>query len=57
LANRLNLEVVAEGIENKSQLKFFESHNCHKYQGYYFDKPMPADKLEELIKSPQKPET
>lgn len=49
LANGLNMEVVAEGIENKSQLKFLESHDCHKFQGFYFHKPVLAKDLEVLI--------
>lgn len=54
LANGLNLDVVAEGIENKNQLKFLESHNCHIFQGFYFDKPMPAEKIEELLTGQRK---
>ncbi len=49
LANGLNLDVVAEGVENTGQLKFLESHDCHKFQGFYFHQPVSAEKLEELI--------
>ena len=37
--------VVAEGIENEEQLKFISSHSGQKGQGYYFDKPVSADKI------------
>jgi diguanylate cyclase (GGDEF)-like protein len=51
MANSLNLEVVAEGIETRSQLKFLESHDCHKFQGFYFSKPMSAENIEKLMRS------
>ena len=51
MAKNLHLDVVAEGIENTSQLQYMESHNCYKFQGFYFNKSMSADQLEVLIKS------
>lgn len=36
MAKALNLTVVAEGIENQSQLDFLALHQCHMAQGYYF---------------------
>ncbi len=36
LANHLNLEVVAEGVETKEQVNFLKSHGCSLMQGYYF---------------------
>lgn len=51
MANNLHLDVIAEGIETVNQLNFLESNDCHKVQGYYFNKPMTAEKLEELIKN------
>lgn len=54
LASGLNMEVVAEGIESKSQLKFLESHDCHRFQGYYLHEPVRAEKLEELLMAQKK---
>lgn len=51
MANSLKLDVVAEGIETLGQLKFLESHSCYKVQGFYFNQPMSASQLEELIQS------
>ena len=46
LANKLKLEVIVEGVENKKQLDFFHPYKEVLIQGYYFYKPMP---LEEVI--------
>ena len=49
MAHRLNLEVVAEGIETPAQLKFLGEHRCEFGQGYYFSKPVTFDAVRELI--------
>ena len=46
LAKQLNMRVVAEGVEKKDQVDFLAKHNCDMIQGYYFDKPMPANEYE-----------
>lgn len=51
MANNLHLDLVVEGVETTSQFKYLESHNCYKFQGFYFNKPMSADKLEKLVHS------
>lgn len=43
LAKQLNMRIVAEGIEKKEQVDFLAKHECDMIQGFYFDKPMPAD--------------
>lgn len=48
MANTLNLQVVAEGIETDDQLKFLEDLSCHKFQGFYFNKPISAEEFEKL---------
>lgn len=50
LAHRMRLDVTAEGVETKEQLKCLTSQQCDKVQGFLLCKPCPAEELEELIK-------
>lgn len=43
LGERLGIEIVAEGVETKTQLKKLQEMGCNKIQGFYFAKPMPPD--------------
>ncbi len=54
MAHRLGSKVVAEGVENRKQYIFLLEHNCDYVQGFYFYKPMPLDKFEELINDDMK---
>lgn len=51
LAHKMGLRVVAEGIETREQKDFLVCNNCDIGQGYYFNKPMPADEIEKLLQS------
>ncbi|OIQ47372.1 MAG: hypothetical protein BM565_06925 [Gammaproteobacteria bacterium MedPE] len=39
MTRALEIDVIAEGIENQSQYKFLSNLHCQYYQGYYFGKP------------------
>ena len=41
MAHKLNLPIIAEGVESPEQIKMLRSMNCIYAQGYYFYKPMP----------------
>ena len=43
LAHQLKMTVVAEGIEEQTQLTFLQGENCDEGQGYYFGRPLPAE--------------
>ena len=45
ICQSLNLEVVAEGVENQSQLQFLFDKGCYLYQGYLFGKPVPIEEF------------
>jgi diguanylate cyclase (GGDEF)-like protein/PAS domain S-box-containing protein len=45
LADNLGLEVIAEGIEDCSQISLLQALGCTYGQGYYFSKPVPADEV------------
>ena len=49
MARNLNMDTVAEGIETKEQQEFLIRQGCHMMQGYYFGRPMPADKFEDML--------
>lgn len=49
LANKLNLEVIAEGVEDKEQLNFLVKHECDEVQGFYFSKPLDKEAFTQLL--------
>ncbi|TVX99909.1 putative bifunctional diguanylate cyclase/phosphodiesterase [Cohnella terricola] len=49
IANRLNLTVIAEGVETNEQLAFLRDNNCQEIQGFIFSKPQPAERIEPLL--------
>jgi len=51
LAHKLNLTVVAEGVETWEQLLFLKKEGCDKVQGYLFSKPLPAEDIEKILRS------
>lgn len=50
MAHKMNLEVVAEGVEYQSQLQVLSKQKCNKVQGYLFSRPIPAADTEEVLK-------
>lgn len=48
LAKTVDIDVVAEGVENKYQLRVLEEIGCSVIQGYYFSKPKPLDVIREF---------
>ncbi|MGE0790704.1 MAG: putative bifunctional diguanylate cyclase/phosphodiesterase [Sandaracinaceae bacterium] len=47
MAHKLGLRVVAEGVEEESQLEFLRQKGCDDIQGYFYSKPVPAADLVE----------
>ena len=47
MAHKLNLKVVAEGVETKDDLNLCIKLGVCKIQGFYFDKPLPTKEFEE----------
>lgn len=45
LGKSLGLTVVAEGVESKAQFDYLRQHACDHYQGFYINKPMPAQEF------------
>lgn len=49
LCHKLNIVVVAEGVETQEQKDFLVKHHCNYIQGYYYYKPMPIQEFEDLF--------
>ncbi len=49
LAHNLNLDIVAEGAENKIQVDFLKANHCAEVQGFYFSEAVTSDALEVLL--------
>ncbi|RJF99685.1 putative bifunctional diguanylate cyclase/phosphodiesterase [Noviherbaspirillum saxi] len=53
LASHLNLNTVAEGVENQEQLDFLAAHGCGLIQGYHTGRPLVPDEIIALLKAEQ----
>ncbi len=51
MAQGLDIEVAAEGIETVSQLEFLKSCNCDLAQGYLISRPMQPEKVASILRS------
>lgn len=49
MAESMNLDVIAEGVETEAQMKLLLEGGCTNYQGYLFSKPLPIEKFESLL--------
>jgi diguanylate cyclase (GGDEF)-like protein/PAS domain S-box-containing protein len=49
LARELGIGVVAEGVERRSQLDLLQSWGCEEAQGFYFAKPLTAERIAPLL--------
>jgi len=49
LAHSLNLKIIAEGVETQEQKEFLVANGCENIQGYFYSKPITAEKFEALF--------
>ncbi len=49
MAQTLNLNVIAEGVETEQQRQLLQTNGCNTYQGYLFAKPVPIQELDALL--------
>lgn len=49
MANKLELGLLAEGVETKEQIELLQSIGCDQVQGYYYAKPMPEEEFYALL--------
>lgn len=49
LADGLDLDLVAEGVETEQQLQFLYENGCETIQGFYYSKPLTADQFKQFV--------
>ena len=52
MIQRLGLEVIVEGVEERSQMEFIRALDCQYAQGFLFGKSLPVDEAEVLFLEP-----
>lgn len=50
MARGLQLDLVAEGVENRTQLKYLQDQGCEEVQGFIFSAAVPAGEMLSLLK-------
>jgi len=55
LAHNLNKQVIAEGVENCSQLEFLIRHGCDQVQGFFYSRPVSEEQFLALLRRNQRP--
>lgn len=49
LVHKLNIEMLAGGVENKEQFDYLTKGKCDNIQGYFFEEPVPEEMIEGII--------
>ncbi|WP_336774187.1 putative bifunctional diguanylate cyclase/phosphodiesterase [Paenibacillus sp. MMO-58] len=49
MAHNLNIQVIAEGVENEEQMEFLRKHNCDEMQGYFWSPPVSSADIEQML--------
>ncbi|WP_084128726.1 EAL domain-containing protein [Cellvibrio mixtus] len=49
MAQNMNLQVIAEGVETEEQKMFLEQNGCTMFQGYFFGRPLPIQEFEQQL--------
>ncbi len=50
MAHRLEVGIVAEGVETAEQFAFLKAHNCDEAQGYFLGRPLKEEAFEALLR-------
>ena len=52
MGHSLGMDIVAEGVETIENLDFLKAQGCDMVQGYLISRPIPADKLTDMLTQP-----
>jgi diguanylate cyclase (GGDEF)-like protein/PAS domain S-box-containing protein len=55
LAESLEMDCIAEGIETQEEWDYFKKKKCDRLQGYFFSKPLPKIQITKLLKKGKLP--
>ena len=50
LGQTFGFDIIAEGVETKEHYEYLKKMGCRYFQGFYFAKPFPIEKIEKFIK-------
>ncbi len=50
LGRKLDIDLIAEGVETAEQLQYLREQGCHVYQGYLFSRPVPSSDFEAMLR-------
>ena len=53
LAIDIGLKIVAEGVEQSAQVETLKNLGANVIQGYYYDRPLPKEKMFERLQNPK----
>ena len=51
MGKSLSLTVIVQGVETKEQADFLRAHACDELQGFYFNRPLPANQFAQLMRA------
>jgi EAL domain-containing protein (putative c-di-GMP-specific phosphodiesterase class I) len=51
MAQSLDMQTIAEGVETEGQLEFLRTRGCDEVQGYHFSRPLPPEGFLEFVKN------
>lgn len=54
MAKRLQMEVIAEGVETETQARFLHGIGCRRVQGFFYSRPLPVAEFNKLLAGPAK---
>ena len=54
-ARAMGVSIVAEGVEEEAQAIFLRAAGCDRMQGYFFAKPMAAERMAQVLLAPATP--
>lgn len=49
MVKKLGFETIAEGVETEEQYRYLNEIDCDNIQGYFLGRPMPSEKIENLL--------